>query len=82
MGTISDRGFTGQNWLTFRQAQKLGGHVKKNEKGTAVVYADRFIPQRERQRAVKAGDEPKAIPFLKRFTVFNTDQCEICRPTS
>jgi antirestriction protein ArdC len=31
---------------------------------------------RERTRAAEAGDEPEAIPFLKRFTVFNTDQCE------
>jgi Zincin-like metallopeptidase len=31
----------------------------------------------ERERAVAAaGDEPEAIPFLKRFTVFNADQCE------
>jgi antirestriction protein ArdC len=25
---IEDRGFTGQNWLTFRQALKLGTHVR------------------------------------------------------
>ena len=71
-----ERGFTGQNWLTFRQALKLGGHVKKGEKGTTAVYADRFIPARERTRAAADGDEPAAIPFLKRFTVFNTDQIE------
>ena len=39
-------------------------------------YADRFIPYRERERAAEVGDEPDAIPFLKRFTVFNADQCE------
>jgi antirestriction protein ArdC len=71
-----ERGFTGQTWLTFRQALKIGAHVRKGEKGTTVVYADRFIPYRERTRAAEAGDEPEAIPFLKRFTVFNTDQCE------
>ena len=26
--------------------------------------------------AERDGDEPNAIPFLKRFTVFNTGQCE------
>jgi antirestriction protein ArdC len=46
------------------------------ERGTTVVYADRFIPYRERTRAAEAGDEPDAIPYLKRFTVFNADQCE------
>jgi len=71
-----ERGFTTQTWLTYRQAAKIGAHVRKGEKGTTVVYADRFIPWRERQRAAETGDQPDAIPFLKRFTVFNTDQCE------
>ena len=50
--------------------------MRKGEHGTTVVYADRFIPDEERKRAERDGDEPGAIPFLKRFTVFNTDQCE------
>jgi len=75
-GAVAERGFTGQNWLTFRQALKLGAHVRKGERGTTVVYADRFIPYRERARAAEVGDEPDAIPFLKRFTVFNANQCE------
>jgi antirestriction protein ArdC len=73
---VAERGFTGQNWLTFRQALKIGAHIRKGEKGTTVVYADRFVPYRERTRAAETGDEPAAIPFLKRFTVLNTDQCE------
>jgi antirestriction protein ArdC len=73
---VAERGFTSQKWVTFRQALKLNAHVRKGEKGTTVVYADRFIPYRERTRAAETGDEPEAIPFLKRFTVFNTDQCE------
>jgi antirestriction protein ArdC len=71
-----ERGFTGHNWLTFRQALKLGGHVRKGEKGVTAVFADRYIPWRERQRAAETGADPEAIPFLKRFTVFNADQCE------
>ena len=71
-----ERGFSTQRWLSFRQALKIGAHVKKGEKGTTAVYADRFIPYRERQRAAETGDDPKAILFLKRFTVFNTCQCE------
>lgn len=75
-GAVVERGFSGQRWLTFRQALGLGGHVRKGETGTTVVYADRFVPDDERRRAERDGDEPGAIPFLKRFTVFNTDQCE------
>jgi antirestriction protein ArdC len=75
-GAAIECGFTGQSWLTFRQALGLGGNVRKGEHGTTVVYADRFTPEDERRRAEKTGEEPGAIPFLKRFTVFNTDQCE------
>jgi antirestriction protein ArdC len=75
-GAAIERGFTGQSWLTFRQALSLGGHVGKGERGTTVVYADRFVPADERRRAAETGEEAQAIPFLKRFTVFNTDQCE------
>jgi antirestriction protein ArdC len=75
-GAVIERGFVGQSWLTFRQALGLGGNVRKSEHGTTVVYADRFTPDEERRRAERDEDEPYAIPFLKRFTVFNTDQCE------
>jgi len=74
-GALIERGFAGQAWVTFRQALGLGGHVRKGERGTT-VYADRFISDEERRRAEETGEEPEAIPFLKRFTVFNTDQCE------
>ena len=74
-GAVVEHGFAGQSWLTFRQALSLGGSVRKGERGTTVVYADRFIPDGERQRARETGDEALAIPFLKRFTIFNAEQC-------
>ena len=75
-GAVVERGFTGQSWLTFRQALSLGGHVRKGERGTTVVYADRFIPAEERRRANERGEEAQPIHFLKRFTVLNSDQCD------
>src|SRR6476619_4334617 len=75
-GAVIERGFAGQSWLTFRQALSLGGHVRKGERGTTVVYADRFVPNDEKRRAAETGEEAQAVPFLKRFTVFNTDQCD------
>ena len=75
-GAVVEGGFSGQSWLTFRQALGLGGNVRKGERGKTVVYADRFTPEDERRRAEQTGEAPGAIPFLKRFTVFNTDQCE------
>jgi antirestriction protein ArdC len=79
-GAVVEHGFSTQNWLTFRQALGVGGHVRKGQHGTTVVYADRFVPDEERRRAERDGDEPNAIPFLKRFTVFNSDQCENLPP--
>ncbi len=75
-GAVIEHGFSGQSWLTFRQALGLGGHVRKAERGTTVVYADRFTLEGERQRAAEANEQPGTIPFLKRFAVFNTDQCD------
>ena len=75
-GSTIEQGFTGQSWLTFRQALLLGGHVRKGERGTTVVYADRFVPSEEKRRATEAGEDAQAIPFLKRFKVFNCDQCD------
>lgn len=69
-------GYSSQRWLTFRQALEAGGHVRKGEQGTMVVYADRFVPETEKARVEAAGGEARAVPFLKRFTVFNVAQCD------
>lgn len=73
---VMSGGYRSQRWLTFRQALALGGHVRKGEKGTAVCYADRFTPRGEQERARDEDREARQVAFLKRFTVFNVDQCE------
>jgi len=75
-GAVIEHGFPGQGWLTFRQELSLGGHVRKGEHGITVVYADRFTPEDEKRRARETGEEAHAIPFVKRFTVFNVAQCD------
>ena len=75
-GSVIEHAFPVQGWLTFRQALSLGGNVRKGERGTTVVYADRFIPDDEKKRSRETGEEAQVIPFLKRFTVFNLAQCE------
>jgi len=79
-GAVIEHDFPSQGWLTFRQALEAGGCVRKGERGTTVVYADRFTPEAEKARAVETGGDAKTIPFLKRFTVFNVAQCEGLRP--
>jgi antirestriction protein ArdC len=75
-GAVIEHGYPSQSWLTFRQALEAGGSVRKGERGTTVVYADRFVPESEKARVVESGGDAKAVSFLKRFTVFNLAQCE------
>jgi antirestriction protein ArdC len=72
---LFEQGFEVQHWLTFKQTQALGGHIRKGERGTTVCYADKFTPK---DRDGEAGNEQdrRQIAFLKRFTVFNVAQCE------
>ncbi|MGO7050755.1 ArdC-like ssDNA-binding domain-containing protein, partial [Rhizobium johnstonii] len=65
------RGFASSRWMTFRQAIELGGAVCKGETGTTVVFASSFI----RTETTETGTEiEQDVPFLKAYTVFNTDQ--------
>ena len=64
-GAVVQHGFATQSWLTFRQALSLGGNVRKGERGTTVVYADRFVPDDEcvfRRKA--AGDSDAFQPVI------------------
>lgn len=73
---LFEQGYGSQRWLTYRQAQALGGNVRKGEQGTTVCYADRFTPKSGDDIPTGPDGEPRQIAFLKRFTVFNLDQCE------
>ena len=75
-GAVITGGWPSQGWLTFRQALGAGGAVRKGERGTTVVYADRFTPESEKERARETGEDARAVAFLKRFTVFNTAQID------
>ncbi|HEX7694210.1 MAG TPA: zincin-like metallopeptidase domain-containing protein [Sphingomonas sp.] len=75
-GAVIAADYPGQGWLTFRQALDAGGSVRKGEKGTGIVYADRFTPEAEKARAAERGGDARVVPFLKRFTVFNVAQCD------
>ena len=67
------RGFSSATWMTFKQAMELGGHVRKGETGSTIVYANIF----NRTETDRAGQEvEQAIPFLKAYTVFCVDQID------
>ena len=60
-------------YVTYKQAQALGGNVKPGEKGTPVVYWN--VHKKE-----TTGDNGErvtsAYAFIKHYWVFNVEQCE------
>ena len=69
-GIANRFGYTSNRWLTYKQAAAAGGNVKKGSKGVTVVYFDILKVEDN-----STGEE-KRIPMLKKFTVFNIEQCE------
>jgi antirestriction protein ArdC len=63
-------------WLTYRQALQLGGHVRKGERSTPVIYWKWRTPEEIARRAAETGNEEIApcVPFVS--AVFNLDQTE------
>ena len=69
-----EKGYAAPIWMTYRQAQELGGHVRKGEHGSQVVYASRVT--REATDAETGEVTEQEIPFLKGYTVFNVEQID------
>ena len=66
-------GYGSQYWLTFNQANQLGGNIRKGEHGTKIVFwkFDKF----ETETADGETEERKSA-FLRYYTVFNLEQTE------
>ncbi|GAB4002107.1 zincin-like metallopeptidase domain-containing protein [Spirosoma daeguense] len=69
----AEKGYTSSYWMTYNQASELKANVCKGEKGTQIVYADKFTKEEE----TPEGDtKTSQIPFLKSYTVFNANQID------
>lgn len=67
------RGFVSPFYLSYRQAQELGGQVRKGEHGVKVVYANTFTKKEQNE----SGEEvEREIAYYKEYTVFSADQIE------
>ncbi len=68
-----EQGFLSPIWMTFKQAQELGGHIRKGEHGSLVVYASTFTAKNEKG---ETDADLREIPFMKGYTVFCVDQVD------
>lgn len=70
----TELGYTSPTWMTYRQAQALGGQVRKDEHGTTIVYAKTI--ERTEDDPTTAEETVERIPLLRAYSVFNADQIE------
>jgi antirestriction protein ArdC len=71
---LAPQGYGSRYWLTFNQANKLGGHIRKGEKSSIVTFW-----KIGEEKIVKSADgtERMSKPILLRFYhVFNIEQTE------
>ncbi len=68
------RGYSKRTWLTYRNAEALGAHIRKGEKATPVTYYGSATPRTEPQDS--GDDNARPYRFLKLFYVFNAEQCD------
>ncbi len=65
------KGYKSPRFLTYKQAQEVGGQVRKGEHGTTVIFYKQLTVKDK-----KNPDEDKRIPLLRGYTVFNVDQVD------
>jgi antirestriction protein ArdC len=66
-------GYRAPRYLTFKQAQDLGGHIRKGERGTRVY----FVKQLQiRDKSADDDGVTRIVRMLREYPVFNVDQCE------
>ena len=76
-----EKGFESPLWLTFRDARKLGGHIRKGEKGVRIVFwkfkeAPELDPEGQPVLNDQGSPVVRTFVFGRSYVVFNSEQCE------
>lgn len=61
-------------WLTYRQAEQLGGHVRKGERAATAVLWKPWV--REQEDPETGTRRERTVPLLRLYSVFNAEQCD------
>lgn len=71
------KGYNSGGWCTYKQAQALGGQVRKGEKSSCVLFYSQVT---KRERSDRDEDEQGTYSMAKTFQVFNFDQIDDLEP--
>jgi len=71
---LASQGYGSRYWITYRQAQALGGTVRKGQHGSKVVFW-KIGEYRWENQETEETENHKSI-LLRYYTVFNLEQCE------
>jgi len=72
--TLASQGFASRFWLTFNQATKLGGRIRKGEKSSPVLFWN--IGDERETTAQDGAKETSRLFLLRYYSVFNLSQAE------
>jgi len=74
---VSEKSFSCNRWVTFNQANRFAGGVRRGARSTRIYFAKPYVPREERDR-VAAGTVPADAAetrfHLRFYAVFNLDQ--------
>lgn len=68
------QGYRSRYWMTYRQAEALGGNVRRGEAGSLSVYYSSF--KKTEANPVTGVEKERSIRFLRHYMVFNADQID------
>lgn len=70
----AESGFRHSAWLTYKQAQEMGGQVRKNEKGVPCIFYK--VIDVDDDGADHEDEKSRKVPIMNRFTLFNIGQID------
>lgn len=70
------RGYAKRTWLTYKQAEALGGLVRKGEKACPIIYYGQAKSKTDASAPAAGEAEEQRYRFLKLYHVFNVQQID------
>ena len=72
-----DRGYVSPHWMTYRQAQELGGQVRRGERASHVFFAKTVKKRADGSEGGPASEDDAEVLHVRRaYAVFNVDQID------